>query len=103
MQTRLRVERYRQNKKMQPVDHIAQRPFGNLTNIRMLGIIDCFLVLCNKLFHEYPLLFFIVLYFLDDVVDNSKIYAESSDGVIQTSLDYQALHEKMCQQTCLRV
>jgi hypothetical protein len=69
----------------------------------MSGIIDCFLVLCNKLFHEYPLSFWIVLCFLDDVVDNSKIYEEPSDGVIQTPSDYQALCEKTCQQTRLRV
>jgi hypothetical protein len=88
---------------MQPMDHIARTPFDDLTNIKMLGIIDCFLVLLNKLFHEYPLSFWIVLCFLDDVTDNSKIYEEPSDGVIQTPSDYQALHEKMRQQTRLRV
>jgi hypothetical protein len=60
----------------------------------MLGIIDCFLVLFNKLFHKYPLSVQIVLYFLDDVVGNSKIYEESSDSVLQTPDDYQALYEK---------
>jgi hypothetical protein len=59
--------------------------------------------LFNKLFHDYPLLFWIVLCFLDDVVDNSKIYEEPSDGVIQTPSDYQATCEKTRQQTCLRV
>jgi hypothetical protein len=59
--------------------------------------------LLNKLFHEYPQSFWIVLCFLDDVTDNSKIYEEPSDGVIQTPLDYQALREKMRQQTRLRV
>jgi hypothetical protein len=63
----------------------------------MSAIIDCFLVLFNKLFHKYPLSFWIVLCFLDDVVDNSKIYEEPSDGIIQTPLNYQALHEKMHQ------
>jgi hypothetical protein len=88
------MERHHQNKKMQPADHIARTPFGILTNIQMSGIIDCFLVLFNKLFHEYPLSFWIVLCFLDDVVDNSKIYEEPSDDVIQTTSDYQALREK---------
>jgi hypothetical protein len=97
MQTQLRVERHHQNKKMQPADHIARTPFGILTNIQMSGIIDCFLVLFNKLFHEYPLSFWIVLCFLDDVIDNSKIYEEPSDGVIQAHPDYQALREKACQ------
>jgi hypothetical protein len=82
---------------MQLADHIARTPFGDLTNFQMSGIIDCFLILFNKLFHEYPLSFWIVLCFLDDVIDNSKIYEEPSDGVIQTPSDYQALHEKMCQ------
>jgi hypothetical protein len=103
MQTRLRVKRYRQNKKMQSTDHIAQTPFDELTNIQMSSIINCFLVLFNKLFHEYPLSFWIVLCFLDDVTDNSKIYEEPSDAVIQTPSDYQALREKTCQQVCLRV
>jgi hypothetical protein len=102
MQTRLRVERYHQNKKMQPMIHIAGTPFGDLTNIQMSGVIDCFLVLCNRLFHEYPL-FWIVLCFLDNVADKSKIYEEPSDGIIQSPLDYQALHEKMRQRTRLRV
>jgi hypothetical protein len=79
---------------MQPAVHIARTPFGNLTNIQMPGIIDCFLVLCNKLFHEYPLSFWIVLCFLDNVADKSKIYEEPRDGVIQTPSDYQALREK---------
>jgi hypothetical protein len=35
--------------------------------------------------------------------NNSKIYEEPSDGVIQTPFDYQALYEKMRQQTRLRV
>jgi hypothetical protein len=69
----------------------------------MLGIIYCFLVLCNKLFHDYALSFWIVLCFLDDVADNSKIYEEPSDGIIQIPSDYQASHEKMRQQTHLRV
>jgi hypothetical protein len=88
---------------MQPADHIAPRPFGDLTNIQMSGIIDYFLVLFNKLFHEYPPSFWIVLCFLDDVADNSKIDEEPSDDVIQTPSDYQALCEKMRQQTRLRV
>jgi hypothetical protein len=88
---------------MQPADHIAQTPFGGLTNIQMSSIIDCFLVLFNKLFHEYSLSFWIVLCFLDDVADNSKIYEEPSDGVIQTPSDYQALRDKTRQQTRLRV
>jgi hypothetical protein len=99
MQTRLRVERYRQNKKVQPPIHIVGTLFGDLTNIQMPGIIDCFLVLCNKLFHEYPPSFWIVLCFLDDVADKSKIYEEPSDNVIQTHSDYQALGEKTRQQT----
>ena len=103
MQTHLRVERYRENKIMKPVDHIVQKPFGDLTNIQMSGIIDCFLVLFNKLFHEYPLPFWIILCFLDDVIDNSKIYEEPSDGIIQTPPDYQGLCDKMRQQTHLRV
>jgi hypothetical protein len=82
---------------MKPVNPIARTSFGDLTNIQMLGIIDCFLVLFNKLFHEYPLSFWIVLCFLDDVINNSKIYEEPSDGVIQTPSNYQALHEKTCQ------
>jgi hypothetical protein len=69
----------------------------------MSGIIGCFLVLFNKIFHKYPLSFWIVLCFLDDVVDNSKIYEEPSDGIIQTPLNYQALREKMHQQTRLWV
>jgi hypothetical protein len=97
MQTRLRWNNIVKTKKMQPADHIARTPFGDLTNIQMSGIIDCFLILFNKLFHEYPLSFWIVLCFLDDVIDNNKIYEEPSDGVMQTPLDYQALHEKMCQ------
>jgi hypothetical protein len=103
MQTRLRVKRYHQNKKMQPLIHIAGTPFGDLTNIQMSGIIYCFLVLFNKLFHGHPLSFWIVLCFLDDVADKSKIYKEPSDGVIQTPSDYQAVHEKTRQQTRLRV
>jgi hypothetical protein len=43
MQTHLKVERYRQNKKMKPAVPIAQTPFGDITNIQMSGIIDCFL------------------------------------------------------------
>jgi hypothetical protein len=69
----------------------------------MSGIIGCFLVLFNKIFHKYPLSFWIVLCFLDDVVDNSKIYEEPSDGIIQTPLNYQSLREKMHQQTRLWV
>jgi hypothetical protein len=82
---------------MKPVNPIARTSFGDLTNIQMLGIIDCFLVLFNKFFYEYPLSFWIVLCFLDDVINNSKIYEEPSDGVIQTPSNYQALHEKTCQ------
>jgi hypothetical protein len=59
--------------------------------------------LFNKLFDEYPLSFWIVLCFLDDVADNSQIYDEPSDGIIQTPSDYQGLHDKMRQQTHLRV
>jgi hypothetical protein len=69
----------------------------------MSSIIGCFLLLCNKLFHDYPLSFWIVLYFLDDVANNSKIYEEPSDSVIQTPTDYQPSCEKMRQQTRLRV
>jgi hypothetical protein len=79
---------------MKPADPIARKPFGNVTNIQMSGIKDCFIVLFNKLFHEYPLSFWLVLCFLDDVADNSKIYEEPSDGVIQTPSDYQALCEE---------
>jgi hypothetical protein len=57
MQTRLRVERYRENKKMKPTHPIARTLFGDFTNIQMSCIIDCFLLLFNKLFHEYPLSF----------------------------------------------
>jgi hypothetical protein len=103
MQARLSVEQYRQNKKVQPPIHIAGTLFGDLTNIQMSAIIDCFSVLCNKLFHEYPPSFWIVLCFLDDVADKSKIYEEPSDDVIQTPSDYQALGEKTRQQTRLRV
>jgi hypothetical protein len=85
------------------VDHIARTPFVELTNIQMSGIIDCFLGFFNKLFHEYPLSVWVVSCFLDDVADNSKIYEEPSDGVIQTPSDYQSLREKICQQTRLRV
>jgi hypothetical protein len=59
--------------------------------------------LFNKLFHDYPLSFWIILCFLNGVTDNSKIYEEPSDGIIQTPSDSQAMHEKMCQQTRLRV
>jgi hypothetical protein len=59
--------------------------------------------LLNKDSDEYPLSCWIVLCFLYDVTDNSKIYEEPSDGVIQTPSDYQGLHDKMCQQTHLRV
>jgi hypothetical protein len=78
---------------MKDADPIARTPFGDLTNIQMSGIIDCFLLLFNKLFHEYPLSFFIVFYFLDDVADNSKIFELPMSSVIQTPSDYQALHE----------
>jgi hypothetical protein len=47
--------------------------------------------------------FWIILCFLDDVADNSKIYEEPSDDVIQTPSDYQGLRDKMRQQTRLRV
>jgi hypothetical protein len=57
MQTRLRVERYRENKIMKPADHIVRKPFGNLTNIQMLGIIDCFVILFNSLKHYYGIIF----------------------------------------------
>jgi hypothetical protein len=80
--------------KQKKCSHISRTPFGDLTNIQMSGIIDCFLVLFNKLFHEYPLSFWIVLCFLDDIIDNIKIYEEPSDDVIQTPSDYQALREK---------
>jgi hypothetical protein len=60
----------------------------------MSGIIDFFLVLFHKLFHDCPLSVWIVLCFLDDVAGNSKIYEEPSDSVIQTPDDCQALHEK---------
>jgi hypothetical protein len=92
MHTRLRVERYRGDKKMKLADQIAQMPFGDLTNIHMSGI-----------FHKYPLSFCIFFYFLDDVADNSKIYELPMSSVIQTPSDYQALHEKMSQETSLRV
>jgi hypothetical protein len=59
--------------------------------------------LLNKDSDEYPLSCWIVLCFLYDVTDNSKIYEEPSDGVIQTPSDYQGLHDKTCQQTRLRV
>jgi hypothetical protein len=88
---------------MQPAVHIAGTPFDDLTNIQMSGIINCFLVVCNKLFHEYPLSFLIVLFFLDDATDKSKIYEEPSDDVIQTPSDFDALREKMQQQTRLSV
>jgi hypothetical protein len=63
----------------------------------MSGIINCFLLLFNKLFHEYPLSSWIVLCFLDDVTDNSKIYELAMYGVIQTPFDYQAWCEKTYQ------
>jgi hypothetical protein len=81
----------------------ARMPFDDLTNIQMSGIIDCFLLFFNKLFHKYPLLFWIVFFFLEDVTDHCKIYELPMSGVIQTPSDYQALCEKMCHQTRLRV
>jgi hypothetical protein len=59
--------------------------------------------LFNKLFHGYPLSFWIVLCFVDDVTDNSTIYEEPSDSVIQTPYDYQALGDKMQQWTHIGV
>jgi hypothetical protein len=88
---------------MKPADQIGRTPFGDLTNIQLLGIIYCLLSLLNKDFDEYPLSCWTVFCLLDDVTDNSKIYEEPSDGVIQTPSDYQGLHEKMHQQTCLMV
>jgi hypothetical protein len=73
MQTHLRVERYRENKKMKAADPNARTSFGDLTNIQMSGIIDYFLLFFNKLFHKYPLSFWIVLFFLEDVADYCKI------------------------------
>jgi hypothetical protein len=88
---------------MKPADPIARTPFGNSTNNQMSGLIDFFLLLFNKLFHKFPLSFWIVFYILDDVTNNSRIYEIPMSGVIQTSSDYQSLHEKMCRQTRLRV
>jgi hypothetical protein len=85
------------------VDRIGQTPFGNLTNIQLSGIIYFLLQLLNKDSDEYPISSWIVLCFLDDVTDNSKIYEEPSDGIIQTPPDYQGLCDKMRQQTHLRV
>jgi hypothetical protein len=73
---------------MKLADQIGQTPFGDLTNIHMSGIIYCLLSLLNKDSDEYPLSCWIVLCLLDNVPDNSKIYEEPSDGVIQTSTDY---------------
>jgi hypothetical protein len=88
---------------MKPTDPNARTSFGDLTNIQMSDIIDCFFLVFNKLFHKYPLSFWIVFFFLEDVGDHCKIDELPMYGVIQTPSDYQALHEKMCQQTRLRV
>jgi hypothetical protein len=69
-------------KKMKPLDPNTRTPFGDLTNIQMLGIIDCFLLFFNKLFHKYPLSFWIVFFFLEDVADHCKIYELLISGVI---------------------
>jgi hypothetical protein len=50
--------------------------------------------LLNKDSDDVPLSLWIILCFLDDVADHSKIYEEPSDGGIQTPFDYQGLHEK---------
>jgi hypothetical protein len=101
MQTRLRMERYRE--KMKPTDPNTRTLFDDLTSIQMSGIIDCFLLFLNKLFHKYPLSFWIAFFFLEDVTDHCKIYELPMSDVIQTPSNYQALHEKTHQQTCLRV
>jgi hypothetical protein len=88
---------------MKPVDQIDRTPFGDLTNIQLPGIIYFLLSLLNKDSDEYTLSCWIALCLLVDVTDNSKIYEEPSDGVIQTSADYQGLCDKMRQQTRLRV
>jgi hypothetical protein len=82
---------------MKPADPNAQMPFGDLTNIQMLGIINCFLLVFNKLFHKYPLSFWIIFFFLEDVADHCKIDELPMSSIIQTPSDYQALHEKMRQ------
>jgi hypothetical protein len=102
MQTCLRVERYRQNKKLKPAYPNARMPFGDLTIIQMPGIMDFFFLVFNKLFHMCPLLFWIVFFILEDVDDYCKIDELPMSGVIQTP-DYQALREKTRQQTHLRV
>jgi hypothetical protein len=78
-------------------------PFGDLTNIHMSSIIDCFLLFFNKLFHKYTLSFWIVFFFLDDVADNYKNFELPMSDVIHTPSDYEALSEKTRQQTRLRV
>jgi hypothetical protein len=80
---------------MKPADPNAQMPFGDLTNIQMLGIIDCFLLVFNKLFHNYPLSFWIIFFFLEDVTDHCKIDELPMSSVIQTPSDYQTLRGKM--------
>jgi hypothetical protein len=57
----------------------------------------------NKLFHKYALSFWIVFFFLEDVTDHCKIDELPMSSIIQTPSDYQTLHEKMRQQTCIRV
>jgi hypothetical protein len=80
---------------MKPADPNARMPFGDLTNIQMLGIIDCFLLVFNKLFHKYPLSFWIIFFFLEDVTDHCKIDELPMSSVIQTPSDYQTLRGKM--------
>jgi hypothetical protein len=55
---------------MKPADPNGRTPFGDLTNIQMSGTINFFLLVLNKLFHKYPLSFWIVLFFLEDVPDH---------------------------------
>jgi hypothetical protein len=97
MQTCLRVEQYHQNKKMKLADPNARTSFGDLTNIQMSGIIDFFFLVFNKLFHKYPISFWIDFFFLEDVGDHCKIDELPMSVVIQTPSDYQSLHEKTCQ------
>jgi hypothetical protein len=88
---------------MKQADQISRTPFGNITNIQLSCVIYCLLSLLNKDSDECPLSCWIVLCLLDDIAENNKIYEEPSDGVIQSPSDYQGLHDKTHQKTCLRV
>jgi hypothetical protein len=88
MQTRLRVERYHQNKKMKPMEQNVRTPFGNITNIQLSGTIDSFVIdECTHIRGTHKIMIF--LCFLDVDADKMNIYEEPSDSGINTPSDYQ--------------